>query len=414
MCTRAMFRRVRFQCAACGEGFVDWHDDDWERSPVFCVNCGEAIVSFSPVDGDDATELTPPSTERSPARALGVLKADGDRFRDTIPGLRAAPPHPSSDDAPDSSQPPPTARSSSRATSSAPRSHLPSITVARRRRLSPWGALLLGFAAGIPIALLAERPVSRWLDPAGFERAELGLRLNEVSAAIDAGTLARARDLLDRLPSRVPENDARLTTLHARLALAYVLTNQPAAATRELSDARKGPAVHPAVGDIQRVYDALFEAKPSAPASSASAVASAVAKPKPVVTTREMLTFARDRQHRAQLDDAQRLYEAVLRLHPNDAEARCGLAEVQVLRGGVDDGAAQFARALRDNPSYSPAWVGLADIDWLSGNAARAACRYQVVIDRFPASSYPPYIVQRVAQVRGSGADVPPASSCAQ
>ena len=108
-----------------------------------------------------------------------------------------------------------------------------------------------------------------------------------------------------------------------------------------------------------------------------------------------------------QLDDAERLYGEVLRTHPNDAEARCGLAEVQLLRGGVEDGAKLFERALRDNANYLPAWVGLADVDWLRGRPERAACRYQAVIDRFAANSYPPYIAQRVEQVRNSGVNLP-------
>ena len=68
-----------------------------------------------------------------------------------------------------------------------------------------------------------------------------------------------------------------------------------------------------------------------------------------------------------------------------------------------------FERALADNANYVPAWVGLADIDWLRGHPERAACRYQAVIDRFPASSYPPYIEKRVAQVANSGVNPPKA-----
>ena len=134
-------------------------------------------------------------------------------------------------------------------------------------------------------------------------------------------------------------------------------------------------------------------------------------KAKPVVTKRELLSFARDRQQRVQLDDAERLYGEILRTHPNDAEARCGLAEIRILRGGTDDGAKLFERALVDNANYVPAWIGLADVDWLRGRAALAACRYQAVIDRFPAGSYPPYIVQRVAQASNSGVNLPQARS---
>jgi hypothetical protein len=82
---------------------------------------------------------------------------------------------------------------------------------------------------------------------------------------------------------------------------------------------------------------------------------------------------------------------------------------VQILRGGTEDGAKLFERALADDANHLPAWVGLADLDWLRGRPERAACRYQAVIDRFPASSYPPYITQRIAQVTNSGVAPPKA-----
>jgi tetratricopeptide (TPR) repeat protein len=125
-----------------------------------------------------------------------------------------------------------------------------------------------------------------------------------------------------------------------------------------------------------------------------------------------LLAAAREQQRHVRLGEAQRLYELVLRDRPDDSEARCGLAEVQLLRGSVSDAEALFLRALRVNPNYVPAWVGLADIDWLRGRPERAACRYQLVEDRFPEGSYPPYISQRIARVMGSGAMVPSVDAC--
>jgi hypothetical protein len=52
-----------------------------------------------------------------------------------------------------------------------------------------------------------------------------------------------------------------------------------------------------------------------------------LAVPELVVTKRELSSFARARQHRVQLDEAERLYGEVLRTHPNDTEGRCGLAD---------------------------------------------------------------------------------------
>jgi tetratricopeptide (TPR) repeat protein len=274
--------------------------------------------------------------------------------------------------------------------------------------------LLLGFALGVPLTLVAEEPLANFIHPTAHAEAALTEQLRAVSAAIDDGNWALARSLLDRCASSAPASDRRLTTLRARLALGLILANRPAEAGRELVAVQKLPRVHPASEDLQRVYDAMFVAKPSAAAATVAAPAVSKLTPppaKPVVTKQELLDFARDRQRRSQLDDAQRLYEAVLRFHPEDAEARCGLAEVQLLRGSVSDATALFERALQSNGSFVPAWIGLADIDWLHGRPERAACRYQAVVDRFPNGSYPPYLAERVARVTGSGASPPAARS---
>ncbi|MES1179251.1 MAG: hypothetical protein ABUL62_33355 [Myxococcales bacterium] len=420
-----MFRQVRFQCETCGEGFVDWHDDDWERAPVFCVNCGEQIVAGEPVESRSGGE--PSRAETASESALGVLRAASGRgFRDTLPGLRSAPPPPReslSDEPPDSSSEAQTgargsaARGSSRAASEAPRPSAAAWT-ARHPHLAPLSAMLIGFAVGIPFALLTADPFLRFVDPGRVARLQHDEQLARVSTAIDSGKLELAHQLLDRIIVRVPDTDQRATTLRARLALAFILANRPDEAGREIAVVAEQPRATPRLADLQRVFAAVFPpepraaavataAPPQAPVASAASVSNGASAPsKPSVTKRELLTFARDRQHRAQLDLAERLYSEVLRLHPNDAEARCGLAEVELLRGGVADGAQLFARALDDNPGYAPAWIGLADTDWLSGRPERAACRYQAVIDRFPSGSYPPYITQRVAQVSSSGAIV--------
>jgi tetratricopeptide (TPR) repeat protein len=432
-----MFREVRFECGACGEGFVDWHEGERESAPTFCVYCGAAIVAGAPFEPTRLTGQPKLQSEARDGRALGVLKAEGAGFRDTLPGLKdevARAPA----DAPDSSRDPgpaapqsSTGRGSSQATSTAPRATVTSATVtsasawaARRRMLGPAAALLLGFAAGIPAALLAENPVLRLMRPASYVRLRLSDQIALLSAAIDDGNWDQARDLLDRYASTAAPGDRRLAILRARLTLGLILANRPADAGRELAAVRKLPSGRLLAADLQRVYEALFPAKPSAATSNNTGLPQPAASTAPQaakvsVTKRELLTFAHDRQRRSLLDDAQRLYAEVLRTHPNDAEARCGLAEVEILRGGVDDGARLFERALADDASYLPAWVGLADVDWLRGHPERAACRYQAVIDRFPAGSYPPYIRQRVEQVTHSGvnpaqarSDVSAAKAC--
>jgi len=438
-----MFRQVRFECGACGDGFVDWHDDEWERSAVFCVHCGTAIVKRGSV-------APPPfshegTSDSRPARSLGVLKAKGDGYPDTLPGLSVAAlddrhvgdarraverPTPFDTGIHDNEPTQPRAKrppGMSEATSTVPKARLSQTSWwdGRRRTWAPIAALSLGFAAGVPTALFAENPLLRVMNPTAYRNLQLGQQLTQISQAIDDGNWDRARDLLARAQRSSPIGDSRIATLRARLTLGLILANRPAEAGRELSAVHESASLHPSASDLRRVYDALFPAKASAAKANPSSVPTAgsaeAPKPKIVVTKRELLSFARDRQHRAQLDDAERLYAEVLRTHPNDAEARCGLAEVQLLRGGTEDGQKSFERALTYNANYSPAWVGLGDIDWLRGHPERAACRYRAVIERFPAGSYPPYIAQRLAQVTNSGVnppqartDVSAANACAE
>lgn len=396
---------------------------------MYCVHCGAPIIALGSVIPPALDEQKSPPSDDRPARSLGVLKVEGDGFRDTLPGLTIAPVDLGAADASEpreatdvsevrSRDTEPTLPRAARprgmfeATSTAPKARLSAASWGlQRRTLAPIAALLVGFATGVPAALWAENPLLRVMNPSAHRNLQLSEKLSQISAAIDHGDWDYARELLNAAGTLSPAGDSRVATLRARLTLGLILASRPADAERELSAVPSGASIHPSTADLRRVYDALFSSKRSAAGSNTSSAAPAasanVEKPKVVVTKRELLSFARDRQHRAQLDDAERLYGEVLRSHPNDAEARCGLAEVQLLRGSTEDGKKSFERALADNANYSPAWVGLADIDWLSGHPERAACRYRAVIDRFPVGNYPPYIVQRVAQVTNSGVNPP-------
>ncbi|MEP7052185.1 MAG: tetratricopeptide repeat protein [Pseudomonadota bacterium] len=429
-----MFRRVRFECGVCNAGFVDWHDEEWERTPVFCVSCGEPIVAGTPVD-DDASDGSGSQT-REQGSSLGILKGEGEGFPDTLRGLRAAQPISRPENTPAAraarSQPKSTSHANrpfARASSAAPRAlndgtelTPPSASPRRswRRRAAPLGTFLLGFAAGVPLTLGAERLSEQLATPRAAR--EVARQLTSAASALDDGDWERARSLLDQSTGRLPPSDRRVATLRARLALDLILANRPDEARRQLSTLQSVTRLHPAAADIQRAFDAVFNPKAkdraagdSAPRSAVTgSVASVAVKPAPSAvkvgpTRQELLSFARDRQRRSLLDDAQHLYEAVLLTRPNDAEARCGLAEVQLLRGSIAPAQALFERALQSNANYIPAWVALGDIAWLSGHPERAACRYQFVVRHAVEGSYPPYITQRIARVTGSGVNPPTA-----
>lgn len=431
-----MFRRVRFECDACGAGFVDWHDEEWERSPVFCVNCGEPIAVGIPIS---EAQMPLSSPKREGESALGILKGVGEGFRDTLPGLEAAAPFVPNEDRAPSSFPEPPRQSESgsepapqrpvaRATSTRPEADdAKAVEPMPRRRalrshLTPVAAMLLGFTAGVPLTLLAQRLGSAFHRPAASSTTAIAEQLATAASALDDGDLNRARALLDGITTRVPASDRRVATLRARLSLSLILAQRPDEARRELVAIPEQTRVFPAREELEHAYAVMFADKPREVAAAASSKTAAnpaasvrveasstaiTSAAKPVFTPQVMLAAARDRQRRSRLDEAQQLYEEVLRYRPNDSEARCGLGEIQLLRGSVTDAKDLFESVLRTNPNYVPAWVALADIDWLNGRPERAACRYQLVVDRFPEGSYPPYITQRIARVMGSGATPP-------
>lgn len=469
-----MFRRVRFECAACSAGFVDWHDEGWERVPVFCVNCGEPIEAGTTIDDVESAPL--PAT-REVASALGIVKGSGEAYPDTLRGLRVARPSSASDSTdpncvtsldslplsepslaiaarasessataiPPASEPsfpglPPASEPSrplsepsspgarpvneprfARATSTAPkalhaeRNPVESTRRAPRAKLAPIGTFLLGFAAGVPLTLCTESLWWRPSEPQARPVDALEAQLAAVASALDDGAWDRARRLLGG--PRVPQSDRRAAALRARLTLGLISVKRRDDARRELSALAQQSHVQPPPSDLERLFDAQFGPRPSTssavPLTAGSvATASAVAAPAPRTlppSRQSLLATARDSQRRSRLEEAERLYRRVLQTRPNDSEAHAGLAEVQLLRGSASEAQALFERALRSNDAYVPAWIGLADIDWLAGQAARAACRYQLVVNRFPEQTYPPYIVQRLASVLGSGVAPPEA-----
>jgi hypothetical protein len=196
---------------------------------------------------------------------------------------------------------------------------------------------------------------------------------------------------------------ARLGHTPARLA-----SNAPLASHSALAGAQIG------------LPSPLAQGGPATPASSsgehalatlpaASSASSARAQPSRAKADRAALfAFAHEQQRRLRLEDAQRIYEGVLRVRPADAEALCGLAELALLRGDSNRAEALYERALQLHGDYAPAWLGSADIAWQRGDQARAARLYQTVTARFPEGAYPPYAEQR-AQEPTAQADAPQA-----
>jgi tetratricopeptide (TPR) repeat protein len=180
------------------------------------------------------------------------------------------------------------------------------------------------------------------------------------------------------------------------------------AARSGLADGR--PSLPSALPQHDPATRAAAGGEPAPIATPAASTASpARAQPNRKQTERAALfAFAHEQQRRLRLEDAQRIYEGVLRVRPADAEALCGLAELALLRGDSNRAEALYERALQLHGDYAPAWLGSADIAWQRGDQARAARLYQTVTARFPEGAYPPYAEQR-AQEPTAQADAPQA-----
>ena len=199
----------------------------------------------------------------------------------------------------------------------------------------------------------------------------------------------QARARIGRSPARV----APTGSFAARTGLAVGQLGLPS------SLAQHAPATHAASGG-----DPALSATPAVPTASP-----ARAQPNRVKADRAALfAFAHEQQRRLRLEDAQRIYEGVLRVRPSDAEALCGLAELALLRGDSQRAEALYERTLQLHGDYAPAWLGSADIAWQRGDQARAARLYQTVTARFPEGAYPPYAEQR-AQEPNAPTDAPQA-----
>ena len=219
-----MPRRLRFECAACGASFVDWLDDDDELTSAFCVNCGQRVahaVQYGAAPyGTRASEAT---------SALGLVRGSGHEFPETLRGLRPprAPSFLASDVAPPRPQLAPASdRPFARADSTAPRpasEPAASLSAAparfwQRPRFAQLGALVIGFALGVPLTCLVEHAYFRARHAATTNGVDLTRQLAQVSAALDDGNLTGARSLLEQSARFAGVGDRRLSVLRARLA----------------------------------------------------------------------------------------------------------------------------------------------------------------------------------------------------
>jgi len=441
---------MRFTCLACAARFTDWCAEAEPLPRAFCVNCGRPSVIATPPtarrrtrslglgenDSNDSTSVPFGLDGSAGDSALGRVIV-GDRwFPKTLRGLKAAEalePTPRMPEvAPDS------ARDIELATESTRPSHLGEERPASWRR--PSYDLQLETLARLseltaddentPSSAPAEHAQSEQEPPpsgAGEEPSAGAQRVLSARFARAGSTAPGPRSTAVRaargrfrrfatgpVPTLLAGFALGMVTMlgvdHARARLGRsrvrVAPSASLAARTPRADGHLGlPSSLAQRSPATRAGgEPTLSAVPAAPTASSLRAQPSRAKPDRAA----LFAFAHEQQRRLRLEDAQRIYEGVLRVRPADAEALCGLAELALLRGDSNRAEALYERALQLHGDYAPAWLGSADIAWQRGDQARAARLYQAVTARFPEGAYPPYAEQR-AQEPTAPADAPQA-----
>ncbi len=236
-----------------------------------------------------------------------------------------------------------------------------------------------------------------------------------VLAALDLGEpVSPWATVIERLRLATGEGTAG----RARAALVYALarSGDAAGARTELTklDAQPRlypllPALHGWMGLDRPVASAALPAGSAAPAASGADSASPPPAPAPETATAAptgeavhtslptTLAAATQAVSRGDYDRAERIYQGILAMAPNDSQALAGLGDVLRVRGDPWGAIDAYQHAINVNPSYLPAQLGLADTQWSRGDHAGAARSYKRIVDHFPDAMVPDYVNQRLA-----------------
>jgi tetratricopeptide (TPR) repeat protein len=236
-------------------------------------------------------------------------------------------------------------------------------------------ALDLGQPAS-PWATVVERLRLATGTEGGSGRARAAL----IYALAKAGDLAGAKTELAKLDAQARLYPL-LPDLHAWMGLEPAVT--PASPAAEAP----APAAAPSAADSS--------APPQPPTPSGAATATPGEPGRP--SSPSTLQSAAQAMSRGEYDRAERIYQGILAMDPNDSQALAGLGDVRRLHGDPWGAIDAYQSAIKINPSYLPALLGLADTQWGRGDKVGAARSYKHIVDSFPDGMYPDYVNQRIA-----------------
>lgn len=211
----------------------------------------------------------------------------------------------------------------------------------------------------------------------------------------------------------------------ARAALAYALvqSNQVGLAENEVEKLAKVHPSHPLLfelrGFVQRhAEDSSADGEQAAsvdpsrlPELDKSPAPDTDADTKTTGDFRTQLKQAYNALEAGRLEEAERLYNAVLHKQPGNTEALAGLADVAHQKNDSARASELYEQVLDKNPSYLPALMANADQKWASGDRASALKLYRRILDQAGAdSSYGRRAASRIAQAENRAEPTAPAA----
>ena len=181
----------------------------------------------------------------------------------------------------------------------------------------------------------------------------------------------------------------------AALVLALAASGNASSARLELDRVSENPRLGGLVPSLRRYIDKHDDALTSVDAGTDAAKIGA-GGPMPEDPKRLVAEAAAAIQ-RGDIERARALYSAALSKNGADSEALAGLGDVERANGNAAKAKDAYRRALQVNPSYLGAMIALGDLEWDGGDRGAALRVYKDISDRFPDSSYPPRVRDRLA-----------------
>lgn len=192
----------------------------------------------------------------------------------------------------------------------------------------------------------------------------------------------------------------------AALVMALAASGNASSARLELDRVSENPRLGGLVPGLRRYIDKHDDAL-TVQDAGADAAKIGAGGPMPEDPKRLVADAAAAIQ-RGDIERARALYSAALAKNGADSEALAGLGDVERANGNAAKAKEAYRRALQVNPSYLGAMIALGDLEWDGGDRGAALRVYKDISDRFPDSSYPARIRERVAAAAAPSATTAP------